>query len=204
MANWKVVDADDLDGKLAAIANKIRNLLGVTRKMGIDSMPNELSTIQTDVQNAYSAIAEKGGAVDGQNLTGGLTSAIRSIPDGVIVQRAEGTVKLKEFSFNINCGFRPDLIYFEFGTRRLSFGDNPNYFHKDCNLSTAIAFNEEKRSGDATVIGTYSFDDKDVMVFVGSRTDTGATFTYQLKTATGTDVSFLRTPSVRYVAVKYT
>lgn len=203
MANWKVVDADDLDGKLATIANKIRAILGITEKISFDSMQDRLSSMSSYVKEAYSAVAKKGGYAAQESISG-LASAINTIPDGVIVQRAEGTVKLVEPGFKINCGFRPDLIYFELGTKNLSFGDNPNYFHKDCVLSTAIAFNEEKRPGDATVIGTYYFNDEAVMVFVGGRTDTGATFTYQLKTAEGTNVPFTRNPSVRYVAVKYT
>lgn len=45
MANWKVVDADDLDGKLAAIGNAIRSKTNKSDMIPLQSMASEISMI---------------------------------------------------------------------------------------------------------------------------------------------------------------
>lgn len=47
MANWKAVDADDLDNKLAAIGNAIRGKTNKTNKILLQNMASEISGIRT-------------------------------------------------------------------------------------------------------------------------------------------------------------
>lgn len=105
--------------KMTAIADKIRAIRGITGTMGLDSMANNLGTIQTDVIDAFTAIGNKGGTVPSSKVSGDIVAAIQSIPEGVTVQRANGTVTIgNDGAFYADCGFLPDLI-----TIALHFGE---------------------------------------------------------------------------------
>lgn len=57
--------------------------------------------------------------------------------DGVTIQRATGTFTTdSKGKATVNCGFQPDLVYFQFGA------DKDGYI-----FSAAMAFAEESRSG---------------------------------------------------------
>lgn len=71
------------------------------------SVQSEIDRIQTAVTNAYTVIANKGGTVPSQKVSGNLASAIDSIPAGTTVLRSEGWFVEGE---TINCGFKPDLV----------------------------------------------------------------------------------------------
>ena len=65
--------------KMTAIADKIRTLLGVSGKMGLDAMDANLDTACTEVSNAYAAITEKGGTVPEALNIVNLSAAINSL-----------------------------------------------------------------------------------------------------------------------------
>lgn len=65
--------------KMTAIADKVRTLLGVSGKMGLDAMAANLQTACTEVSNAYTAISEKGGTLPGSLNIVNLPTAIDSI-----------------------------------------------------------------------------------------------------------------------------
>ena len=76
-----------VNSKMTAIADKIRALLGLSGTMGLDAMTDNLTTEQTNIMNAFTAIGNKGGTVPSSKVSGNLASAINSIPSGVTVQR---------------------------------------------------------------------------------------------------------------------
>ena len=49
-----------VNSKMAAIADKIRTLLGISGTMGLDAMSSNLSTVQSHVTSALTALANKG------------------------------------------------------------------------------------------------------------------------------------------------
>jgi hypothetical protein len=94
--------------KMTAINDKIRSLLGITGKMGLDAMATNLETEQTNVENAFTAVGSMGGTVPDSKVSGNLVSAINSIPKGASIQTKTGTFSM---AGNVTCGFQPDFIY---------------------------------------------------------------------------------------------
>lgn len=99
--------------KMTAIADKIRSLLGITGKMGLDAMAANLETEQTNLAAAFASVEAKGGTVPESKISGNLATAIDGIPDGVSVQRKSGTFTTNKTSgeATVNCGFKPDVVY---------------------------------------------------------------------------------------------
>lgn len=96
---------------MTAIADKIRALLGLSGTMGLDAMATNLTTEQTNVTNAFTAIGNKGGTVPTSQVSGNLASAIASIPAGVTVKRkTDSSTTNTSGVATINCGFSPDIV----------------------------------------------------------------------------------------------
>lgn len=72
-----------IQSSMTAIANKIRAIRGITGTMGLSTMETNLTTVQTDINNAFTAVGNKKGTVPSSKVSGNLASAINSIPAGV-------------------------------------------------------------------------------------------------------------------------
>jgi hypothetical protein len=99
--------------KMIAIADKIRSILGITGKMGLDAMAANLETELTNLAAAFASVEAKGGTVPESKISGNLATAIDGIPDGVSVQIKSGTFTTNRTSgeATVNCGFKPDVVY---------------------------------------------------------------------------------------------
>lgn len=101
-----------VNSNMTAIADKIRALLGLSGTMGLDAMATNLETEQTNIANAFTAVGNKGGTVPSSKVSGNLTDAIASIPDGVQVQIKTGTVTgVSGSAKTVNVGFKPDAVF---------------------------------------------------------------------------------------------
>jgi hypothetical protein len=105
--------------KMTAINNKIRSILGITGKMGLDAMATNLETVSTNIADAFTAVSSKGGTVPETKVSGGLANAINSIQTdtGLSVQRKTGKITPSNGGFTVNCGFKPDLVIIKNGTK---------------------------------------------------------------------------------------
>ena len=102
-----------VSSELTAIANKIRALLGLTGTMGLSDMNTNLGAEQTNIANAYEAISNMGGTVPSSQISGGLATAINSIPKGATVQVKTGTVTgVSGSAKTVKCGFKADAVFF--------------------------------------------------------------------------------------------
>ena len=122
---------------MTAIADKIRSILGISGTMGLNAMATNLGTVHTDIDGAYTAVGNQGGTVPDSKFSGGLASAISSIPLGVTVQRKTGTFTTSGSEFVVDVGFRPDLVMLHAG----EMADDGTKLH------TAAAFYEDTREG---------------------------------------------------------
>lgn len=99
--------------KMTTIADKIRSLLGITGKMGLDAMATNLETEKANIESAFSAVGSKGGTIPESKTSGNLASAIETIFTGVSVQMKSGTVTgVNGYSKTVDCGFKPDVVLF--------------------------------------------------------------------------------------------
>lgn len=71
-----------VNSKMTAMANSIRALLGLTGTMGLDAMATHIGTEKTNVDNALTAIADKGVEVPSGANSGNLAELIASITGG--------------------------------------------------------------------------------------------------------------------------
>ena len=77
------------------------------------SVQSEIDRLRQAVSDAFTAIGNKGGTVPSSKVSGNLATAIQSIPEGVTVQIANGSVTTNNSgTATISCGFQPDLIVF--------------------------------------------------------------------------------------------
>lgn len=134
--------------KMTTIAEKIRSLLGITGKMGLDAMATNLETEQANIDAAYAAISTKGGTVPSSKVSGNLASAIASISLGVDVQRNSGSFSTSRGQATVNCGFKPDVVFVK-GT---SFSEDNILY----NPSQSIVFSEDDRNIPLTTMHTSS------------------------------------------------
>lgn len=96
-----------VQSEMTDLANQVRRLSGETGTLGISAMTTALA-----------GVTAGGGS-------------------GVTIQRATGTFTTdSKGNATVNCGFQPDLVYFQFGADKNGFI-----------FSAAIAFAEESRSG---------------------------------------------------------
>lgn len=181
--------------KMTAIADKIRALLGISGTMGLDAMSTNLATIQTDISSAFTAVGNKGGTVPSSKVSGNLASAINSIPAGVTVQRASGSVSLTSSAKTVNCGFQPDAIFFTLNNTYTDSGTTYQY-------GTGIFFSE-MASGRGYDCVMYDSDFKYSYEFWGKQTTSGFTAAYQRETLSNGSLSS-ESKSFNYVAIKYT
>lgn len=133
--------------KMTAIADKIRAILGISSKMGLDAMSTNLGTVQTNLNSAYTSVGNKGGTVPSSKTIGNLASAVDSIPLGAKLQRKSSSFTTNNGSATVNCGFQPDVVYIK-GSQSYDENDGHNN-----SFSTAIVFAEETRSYPVTAMG---------------------------------------------------
>lgn len=184
-----------VSSKMTAIADKIRALLGISGTMGLDAMATNLGTEQTNVANAFTAVGSKGGTVPASQISGNLAEAINSIPEGVTVQRASGSVSLTSSDKTVNCGFLPDALFFTLNETYTDSGTTYQY-------GTGIFFSEmaSSRGFDCVMYGS---DFRYTYEFWGKRTTSGFTAAYQRETISNGSISS-SSKSFSYVAIKYT
>jgi hypothetical protein len=96
--------------KMTTIADKIRGLLGISGKMGLDAMATNLETEKTNVANAFAAAKEKGGTFTDAQISGNLAAAIGTIPTGAEIKTKSGNFSASGGRATVNCGFKPDLV----------------------------------------------------------------------------------------------
>lgn len=68
---------------LVSIANEVRELLGSTEAMDIETMKAKLIKVQQDIIQAFSAIEEKDGQIPDKLISDNLVEAIKSISNGL-------------------------------------------------------------------------------------------------------------------------
>lgn len=158
MANYKIVNADQLDSDLALVADSIRS---------------------------------KGGTSEQLAFPDGFKSAIDAISKGVTIQRKTGTVSISGTDKSVECGFKPDAVFF---TGKDPYGGTTNH--------GGVAFHE---SG-ATSLGTY-FSPPSTSYIMSWWTVTQTSTGFKVKgskLSTSAQQSSESNRSVNYIAIKYT
>ena len=179
---------------MTAIADKIRAILGVSGAMGLDAMAANLGTVQTDIDGAYTAVGSKGGTVPSSRVSGGLASAISSIPLGVNVQRKAGSFTTNASgNATVNCGFQPDIVYIRGITSTI--GD------ETFDYSMAIAFAEDGRSHCNTCM--WYGEAGNILDVMWTRSETGFSVSVSQYDADFHESVSSKTTHI-YVALKYT
>lgn len=104
-----------VNSKMTAIADQIRELRGMSGSLSLNTMNTRLEEVRGYISDAFTAIGNKGGSLPGYQVSPNLATAINSIPDGVTVKKASGTITTdSQGSFHADCGFEPDsVILFE-------------------------------------------------------------------------------------------
>jgi hypothetical protein len=69
-----------VNSKMAAIADKIRALLGITGTMGLDAMATNLSTLQNQITNALTTLEDMGVDIPSGAKAGNLAELIATLP----------------------------------------------------------------------------------------------------------------------------
>ena len=184
-----------VNSKMTAIADKIRALLGISGTMGLDAMTDKLTTEQTNVMNAFTAIGNKGGTVPSSKVSGNLASAINTIPSGTTVQRKSGSFTTNSNgAATVNCGFQPDLVVIT----GLSFDVSGTPFE------TQLAFVLSERTTNNTPLAVTSHGVYACLEARVSRTSNG----FSISHMTGYEESWTQTimanQTFNYVAIKYT
>lgn len=158
MANYKFVDADQLDSDLALVADSIRS---------------------------------KGGTSEQLAFPDGFKSAIDVISKGVTIQRETGTVSISGTDKSVECGFKPDAVFFT--------GTDP---HGGTTNHGGVAFYE----GGATSLVTY-FSPPSTSYIMSWWTVTQTSTGFKVKgsrLSTSGSQSSESNRSVSYIAIKYT
>lgn len=130
--------------KMTAIANKIRSLLGLSGKMGLDAMAANLDAEQANVAAAFAAIAEKGVSVPDGGTSGALAAAIAAIPSGgVTIKTGAFTVTTTDTAEVIEHGMGciPGTIFVIKNESDIS-GSSSNYGFDDLLFSAKLNENE--------------------------------------------------------------
>lgn len=120
-----------VNAKMTAIADNIRLLTGVSDAMGLDAMATNLSKVNTDISDAFTALTEKGVTVPNDAKVDALAPLIAAIESGGSnVQVVTGTYTVatntkidKTFTITHNAGFIPKLfVIFTTGAITTSYG----------------------------------------------------------------------------------
>lgn len=186
--------------KMTAIADKIRSLLGITGKMGLDAMATNLGTEQTDVENAFTAIGNKGGTVPSSKVSGNLATAINSIPAGVTVKRKTGKFTTRtNGTATVNVGFQPDLVFVTLN--ETTYGDGGGY-----NQSVTLLFDELPDTGYCNSL-MWTNDNEGNATYLcdmwGKQTSNGFQFWFEWIHITDFE-KYSEAYTFHYVAIKYT
>lgn len=154
------------------------------------SIQSEINRLKQVVSDAFTAIANKGGTVPSSKVSGNLASAINSIPAGVTVQRASGTVTgVSGSNKTVDCGFKPDAVFFT-GTNSYS-GDI---------VHAGVLFGE---STSATTFFTGSSNSYIYSYFTVTQASNGFTVSgKRINTSLSTSNESNR--SLNYIAIKFT
>lgn len=178
--------------KMTAIADKIRILLGITGKMGLDVMATNLATAMANIDSAFTAIGNKGGTVPSSKVTGNLVSAIESIPVGAKIQIKTGSFTVSNSSASVNVGFKPDLVVIKVGTNQYNSTQNDPAFGFTASGKTKLSITSVAKSSSYMYMNTNCTQ-------TANGFDVGMTNINSSHQTSGVNgVSF------EYVAVKYT
>ena len=181
-----------VNSKMTAIADKIRSLLGITGKMGLDAMATNLEMEQTNVSNAFTVIGNKGGTVPSSKVSGNIASAIDSIPTGVTVQTKSGTFTTNSYgTATANCGFKPDFVAIDGGT------------YQGTRMYNGTAFTAGNVSKSTFMIMPANTNTHIQTSLVLSQTSTGFSVTAK-NLASDWSATNCSNRTLSYVAVKYT
>ena len=184
--------------KMTAIADRLRALAGSTDALTLDGMASALDGQQTQVQSAFSAVADMGGTVPAVQLSSTLPDAIRTIPSGVEVRTATGSVRTNNRGqATISCGFRPDLVVFHIS--QFTSGGEP--------YENVICFPiAESRKNNGTVLDSMAWNSSlfdMVEGFIESISNTGVTAAFYRYTQTA-EATAVSGRTYDWTAVKYT
>ena len=184
--------------KMTAIADKIRSLMGIEDKMGLDVMATNLETEQTNVESAFAAVGNKGGTVPSSKVSSNLASAISSIPVGNAIQTKTGsfTTNSQGTATVTDLGFKPDFVAIDGGTYVGSYGSGTKVF----NGAAFTAGNVNKSSLTITPLANSQHILTDIIL---TQTDSGFSVTAKNWAADWTE-SICANRTLSYVAVKYT
>jgi len=181
--------------KMTAIADKIRSILGITGKMGLDAMATNLGTEQTNVENAFTAVGNKGGTVPSSKISGNLASAIASIPEGVTVQRDSGSFTTNNNgAATVNCGFQPDVVIvtgFTYSGSNGTMGE----------MQLAFVFPEKTTTRIANMVAyndTYAMIEANITI-----SSSGFTINKMTSYDDNWSTTTLKNKTYNYVAIKY-
>ena len=177
-----------VNAKMTAIADKIRSLLGITGKMGLDAMAANLETEKGNINAAFTSVETKGGAIPESKVSGNLANAILGIPQGPEIRKKTGTFQASGGATPVHCGCSPDLFYFTTG-----------YYEGEFLTSGCFAFGattEEK-------LNTTTWDSKyNIIDVFAVRSPTGVSLTLITYDDSWEQHSY--SGNFNYVAVKYT
>lgn len=184
--------------KMTVIADKIRTLLGITAKMGLDAMAAHLGTEQTNIENAFSAVGNKGGNVPSSKTSGNLASAINSIPTGVSVQTHTGTFTTNyQGSASVSgLGFKPDFVAIDGGTSMAGSSSGIPIFN-------GAAFTAGGVNKSTMMIAPPEYSQHMLTGIIVTQSNNGFSVTAKNVAADFTE-SACANRTIRYVAVKYT
>lgn len=186
--------------KMTAIADKIRSLLGITEKMGLDAMATNLGTEQTNIQNAFTAVGNKGGTVPSSKVSGNLVNAIASIPEGGTVQKKTGTFTTDKngSDVSVSCGFVPDIVIIKQPNKYTESGKE--YVNDMCaNLTDTTS---TKKAALYSIYGELYSTYKFVFGYIWKTTN-GFKVNYFADQSLNGDYSYI-SRTFNYTAIKYT
>lgn len=181
-----------INEKMTAIADKIRELLGLSGTMGLDAMATNLETEHTNIANAFAAVGNKGGTVPASKVSSNLEDAINSISSGVTVQVKTGIVTgVSGTAKTVNLGFKPDAVFFT--------GTDPSYNVK---VHAGVAFTEANVKSMDTLFAPPSTSYVYSVFTVGQTSSGFAVKGTRINTSLHTSNESNRYLS--YIAIKYT
>lgn len=146
----------NINNKMTTIADKIRGLIGSSKKMSLDAMATNLDIEKNNIDAALNAVANKGVIVPNGSNSGNLSSLIDAIGSANVIKK-EGTsfcqygdtqyvrcIYDEEDSsglyIDINVGFRPDLVIIHPFSNRAPTESNENIIEFD---NLAVWFSPE-------------------------------------------------------------
>ena len=186
--------------KMTAIADKLRALAGSTAPLTLDGMASALDVQQTQVANAFTAVADMEGTVPVTQRLSTLPDAIRTIPTGTQVQTKTGTFRFNSSaSATVNCGFKPDFVVISGGTSGQGGNGGSGYtYHAGVDFTCAT------KSSRMASVAEGTSNNYDLLYFLFTQNSNGfsAMGKYYEYDWSGGSISTSKNWS--YIAVKYT